>query len=137
MKMIESFKNTSAYISLKKHSVSEIEGLEKKLNYKFPPLYKAFLQEIGSGYFSIEYNCTLPNGASLQTFYSLNTIQKLTEDYSMNEIPKNYIPFGADNSGSLFCFRNNNETIYYLDNSFHTVDEISKDFESLLQLIKP
>ena len=135
--MIESFNDTSVYVSLKKHSESEFDTAEKNLGYKFPSLHKNLLQQIGSGYFTMQYNVTLPNGISLQSFYSLRTIQNLAEDYLANEIPENYIPFGADNSGNLFCFRKNRETIYFLDHSFHTLDEISKNFETLIKLIQP
>jgi len=135
--MIDSFKKKSEYVSLKKYSDIEIKQAEQMLNFKFPPFYKAFIKEVGSGYFSNKYNFTLPNGTSIQSFYSLNTIQNLVEDYSKNEIPEYLIPFGSDNSGSLFCFKRNDEAIYFLDHSFNTVDEISNDFESLLQLIKP
>lgn len=123
------------YISTKKYSKVDIESLEANIDYKFNSAYKQFIKKIGTGYFSIGYDLELPNGSSIDSFYTLETVQRLTKEYQNNDIPEDFIPFGTDGGGSIFCFKRGTDTIYYVDNAFHSIDVISKDFEKFLSLI--
>jgi len=131
----DSYTNIDFYISTKKYSKFDIEHVEANIDYKFNSIYIQFLQKFGTGYFSIDYDLELPNGSSIDSFYTLETVQRITREYQKNDIPKDYIPFGTDGGGSLFCFKRGTDTIYYVDYSFHSIDVISKDFENFLSLI--
>lgn len=123
------------YKSKKKYSNVEINSHEMNMDYKFNSTYRLFLQKYGSGYFSSDYDIELPNGSSIDSFYTLETVHRLVREYQKNDIPKDYIPFGTDGGGSLFCFKRGTGTIYYVDNTFHSIDVISTDFKKFLSLI--
>jgi len=131
----DSYTNIDSYIITKKYSIDDIRSIETDINYKFNATYRHFLQKFGSGYFSIDYDIELPNGSSIDSFYTLETLRRLVIEYQENDIPKDYIPFATDGGGSFFCFKRRSEAIYYVDNSFHSIDFISKNFEKFLSLI--
>lgn len=135
IRLEDSYTNIDSYISTKKYSIVDIESLEANIDYNFNPTYRHFLQKFGTGYFSIDYDVELPNGSSIDCFYTLETVYRLVSEYQKNDIPKDYIPFGTDSGGSLFCFKRGTDTIYYVDNTFNSIDVISKDFEKFLSLI--
>lgn len=135
--MFNFFINSSEYVSEARYSENQLSDIEIKLNYSFDNLYKRFLKEVGSGYFSGDYKVILPNGTSIQNFYPLKLIVDLTLQSKNKEIPEGFIPFGADNTGNLFCFTKEDEGVFFVDHGFDSVDKIFEDFQSFLSQIKP
>jgi len=134
---INYLKMSEFYISEKIYSEKQLRDYEVKLDFNFTSTYKRFMKEVGSGYFSGDYNVMLPNGTSIQNFYPLKLIVELTRDFHKNEIPEESIPFGADNTGNIYCFRKEVDGVFFVDHGFNSVDKISEDFQSFLSLIKP
>ncbi len=123
------------YSVSKIYTKKEVDKISEEIAFRLPSKYVEFITQTGAGFFTINYDKTMPCGSKFETFYLLDTVLYFALGKSGINFPNDLIPFGSDNIGDFICFHKKKSQIILFSKDDLSTATLAPDFGSLLKLI--